>query len=155
MRSLLVMVVVGAGLPAFVGAADRSAERDDVREAAFRHMFQHNASGLKDKAGVYCLAFGTRLDPGPAFLARFAGSKPPVKGVSECESSMTGGVADRVTRERGLIFHVDQIRWKSDTEAEIDGGYYEAGLSSSGNTYYLKKRDGRWTVVKDVMHWIS
>ena len=60
---------------------------------------------------------------------------------------------DKKTGEQGLIFNVTRIQWKSDTE--VEGGYYEAGLSASGNTYTLKKDKGKWQVTKDKMDWIS
>jgi hypothetical protein len=41
------------------------------------------------------------------------------------------------------------------TEAEVEGDYCEAGLSASGNSYYLKKEREKRVVTKDVMHWIS
>lgn len=37
----------------------------------------------------------------------------------------------------------------------MNGGYSEANLSASGNTYLVKWRDGKWKVVKDVMNWVS
>gem|GEM_PF-3393868 len=59
------------------------------------------------------------------------------------------------TGERGLLFDLGEIRWISDDTVEIDGGYYEGGLSASGNTYFLKKKTGKWIVERDRMHWIS
>jgi hypothetical protein len=40
-------------------------------------------------------------------------------------------------------------------EAVVEGGYYEAGLSSSGNTYHLKMVSGVWRVVQNQLNWIS
>jgi hypothetical protein len=38
----------------------------------------------------------------------------------------------------------------------VTGGYFEAGLSASGNTYTLgRQRDGSWLVTSDQMQWIS
>lgn len=53
------------------------------------------------------------------------------------------------------MFYVGEIKWVSEIEVEVAGGYYEANLSASGNTYYLKKKDGKWVVERDEMHWIS
>jgi hypothetical protein len=53
------------------------------------------------------------------------------------------------------MFNTGAIKWVSPTEVEIAGGYYEGILSASGNTYYLEKDDGKWKVLKDVLHWIS
>lgn len=86
-------------------------------------------------------------------MERFADDKPTIK--KESQAKLGDGVKDRDTGERGLIFRVGNIKWVSDTEVEVEGGYYEAGLSSSGNTYFLKKQKDKWVVTKDVMHWIS
>ncbi len=145
---------------AVCSAADRAAEVDDIREATFRYLFEHNASGLQQNAEVYFLSVvNTEAkrpeDPSDAFMKRFADHNPRVARRSESSSSIDVGVQDKKTGESGLIFNVGEIRWISETEVEVDGGYYEAGLSSSGNTYFLKKRDGKWVVYRNVMHWIS
>lgn len=138
--------------------SERTHEELDIREATFRYQFGENASGQQRTAKAFYLAIvvgGKETDPDDNFLKRFADAKPKVKKVSECSASAERGVVDRRTGEIGLIFRTGPIRWVSDTEAEISGGYYEAGLSASGNTYHLKKVGGRWKVTKDVMHWIS
>ncbi len=47
---------------------------------------------------------------------------------------------------RGLLFYISEIRWLSESEVEVEGGYYEAGLSASGNTYHLSRNRGSWIV---------
>jgi hypothetical protein len=37
----------------------------------------------------------------------------------------------------------------------VDGGYYENGLSGSGDIYVVMPSLEGWTVVKDIMLWIS
>jgi hypothetical protein len=64
-------------------------------------------------------------------------------------------VRDKKTGEEGLLFHVSKVVWKSDTEVEVKGGYYERGLSSSANTYTVKKENGKWKVKNDHMDIIS
>jgi len=133
----------------------RAAAEDDIREATFRYQFQHNASGLQQKADVYFLSLSEKdTDPGDEFLKRFVNHKPPVKKVSSSVGRL-GGVRDKDTGGKGLIFRVGGIKWVNETEAEVNGGYYEGGLSASGNTYFLKKQDGKWVVTRDEMHWIS
>jgi len=88
-------------------------------------------------------------------MKRFAENKPPVKMASECNTSADKGVVDKMTGERGIIFETGAIEWISDTDAEISGSYYANGLAASGNTYYLKKVNGKWKVIKSVMVWIS
>jgi hypothetical protein len=140
-------------------AADRQPQIDDIREATFRFLFRKNASSLKGKAQVYFLAFGELAqtqshDPDNAFIKRFAGNKPRVAKRSESNESPEG-VKDKTTGEIGLVFNVGDIRWISDEEVEVSGGYFEAGLSASGSTYQLRKIKGKWTVRSEEMHWIS
>ena len=89
------------------------------------------------------------------FIKRFAGNKPPVRKRSYCTANAGKGVLDKQTGEQGLIFNVTSLRWISDTEVEAEGGYYEAGLSSSGNICALKKEKGKWKVTTDKLVEIS
>jgi hypothetical protein len=128
---------------------------EDIQEATFRYQFLHNASGLKQNAQFYFLSLGEKnADPSDEFMKRFAGHKPVAKKRSQSTGG-AGGIKDKETGGSGLIFTVSKIKWVSETEVEVEGGYYEAGLSASGNTYYLKKEKEKWAVTKDVMHWIS
>ena len=88
-------------------------------------------------------------------MKRFANNEPRAKKVSACSSSEDKGVLDKKTGERGLIFRSGAVKWVSDDEVELSGGYYEAGLSSSGNVYVLKKVKGKWRVIRDTPQWIS
>jgi hypothetical protein len=156
MKMLLMIALV---LPqALFAQADRTHDELDIREATFRYQFVRNASGQKQNAGMYCLSIvanGKETDPDDAFIKRFDGNTPVVKRASDCSRSAAEGVKDRATGKRGLIFRTEAIKWISDTEAQVEGGYYEGGLSASGNTYYLRKTDGKWIVEKDIMHWIA
>jgi len=136
------------------------ADIEDIREAIFRHQFPKDGGGGQDPLKAYFLSVtddktGKSIDPSTAFLKRFAGNQPRVAGDSECKPSAEKGVLDIKTGERGIIFFVGTIRWISETKVEVGGGYYEGNLSASGNTYTLEKKDGKWVVVNDVMHWIS
>jgi len=129
----------------------RAKAEDDITETTFRYQFLHNASGLQRKARVYFLSIGENgNDPSDEFMKRFADHEPAVRKRSQSKGGMVG-----VAPEFGLIFRVEKIKWISDTEVEVEGGYYEAGASSSVNTYYLKKERAKWVVTKDVMHAIS
>lgn len=85
---------------------------------------------------------------------RFSEHKPSVRKVSACSAGVDG-VRDKKTGETGLIFRVNSIKWKSLTEVDVEGGYYEAGQSGSGNTYTLKKEKGKWKVTSDKMVYIK
>jgi hypothetical protein len=139
-------------------AADNVRENDDedIHEAVFRWQFDHNTSGQQKKAKVYFLEAGKKGgDPSDALLRRFAANQPPVRKRSECDPDAGPGVVDKRTGERGLLFRVSSIRWKSDVEVEARGGFYESGLSASRNLYTLKKEEGKWKVTKDAALWVS
>jgi len=114
-------------------------------------IFRYSSS-----ANAYFPSVEGDKDPSPQLLERFDAHRPPVKPVSA--STLEPGTAlvlDRETGLSGLIFRITEIRWLSDHEVEVDGGYYEASESASGNTYSVLKRDGAWEVVSVQPHWIS
>ncbi|MHC4200916.1 MAG: hypothetical protein ACYSU0_13065 [Planctomycetota bacterium] len=124
---------------------------DDIREAVFRWQFAHNASALQQKAKAYYLSFGGGQDPGDAFIERFGSHVPPVKKLSQCETGGRGSqVKDRGTGERGLIFRVTKIVWRSGTEVEVTGGYCEANMSGSTIIWRVVREGGRWVVKEEL-----
>jgi len=131
---------------------------DAIRFAVFRYQFDHNASGQKTNAGVYCLSLSLAgqepIDPSDELVASFTAHEPPVKKRSQCETSMRG-VFDRQTSRQGLIFYIDHIERTNETEAVVGGGYYEGGLSGSGNAYLVVRRGYEWIVTGDQMLFIS
>ena len=137
------------------GVVPSGVDADDVREAVFRHMFGSNASGQGTSAGVYCIEVEGQADPTTGFLARLKDVRPTVKGVSRCDASAEHGVIDRSTHAHGLIFRIETVKFKDGHHATATGGYYEAGLSASGNIYTIELRKTKWVVTKDQMTWIS
>lgn len=129
------------------------ADEDNIREAVFRYQFVHNASGQQQSAKVYFLSVGDNEDPSDAFMARFDKHKLPVKKRSQATGNTE--VIDKETGERGLKFCVTTIEPLTEDKVVVDGGYYEAGLSASGNVYTVERKDQRWVVTKDKMLWIS
>ena len=131
-------------------------EEDQIREAVFRYQFEFNASGLGEAANAYFLSVEGEQDPSPQLLERFDGHRPPVKPVSASNLEPgTAQVLDSETGLPGLIFRITEMRCVSDDEVEVDGGYYEASESASGNTYSVVKQGGSWQVVDLQAHWIS
>src|SRR5689334_8839996 len=65
-----------------VAPARPGADDDDIREAVFRHLFHHNASGQQDAARAFCLQVEGRADPSPELLRRFEGNEPRAKKAS-------------------------------------------------------------------------
>ncbi len=133
----------------------RLSPRDlDVLEAVFRYQMEHNASspGARD---CYFLELADKHDPPPALLARFVGSSPPVEPLSAADPELYPSVHHKGKTDHGVILRLRSLSWIDDDTVELDGGYYQASLSSSGNTYRAVRRDGKWVVVSDKMRWIS
>ncbi len=131
-----------------------SAAENDIREAVFRYQFKHNKSGGQQSVDYYFLDLGPE-GATPEFMARFDGHSPTVLPVSKATASPSEGVSHKDHGGRGLILKVGAIQWIDERTVDVEGGYYEAGLSASGNTYRVEWTSGKWTVTNDTMHWIS
>lgn len=132
-----------------------SSDDEDMREAVFRHMFKKNASGMQQSAKVYCLELENSSDPPASFMARFAHDPNTVRAGTGCTKDAGHGVIDKTTKARGLAFRIDAVKYTDKDHATVNGGYFEAGLSASGNVYTVERLKGVWTVTKDEMTWIS
>lgn len=139
---------------------DRDKQEDDIREAVFRSQIAHEDSELgQSKPIVYFLSLwgpdSDGKDPSDDFMKRFAGHTPPVKKYSKSTIDDSQYVIDDETRVRGLIFSVSRITWFGKSKVQVSGGEYAGSLNSSGGTYYLEKKEGKWIVVKYEGRWIS
>lgn len=114
----------------------------DICEAVFRYQFEHNASGIQQEAEAYFLEVFAK-DPSDEFLTRFKGSFPPVEKGSQFGT------------ENGLRFRIESLKRVDKDKAIVSGGYFESGLSASGNLYTVVRQNGKWTVVDNELLWIS
>jgi hypothetical protein len=140
--SAVLAVVAIAGYFAYAArTASLSDEEWDICEAVLRHQIFHSAAGGRGSETAYVEVQGR--NPTGTFLDRFQGHQPPV---------MAGW---RFTMGSGVLYRIGGIKRTGKDAAEVYGGYYEGNLSSSGNTYYVVRKDGKWVVDRDEMHWIS
>jgi len=160
-KALLIGVLIAAALATLYTPSSLSRWRteDDIREAVFRYQMQHIGADMRHKADAYYLSVTTfwfDWSPSDGFLSRFMNQKPPVMPVSQCTAE-ADGVKNKTRwwQNEGLILSVGSVKWISDREAEVEGGYFEHGTSASGNIYRVIKRHGRWVVVHDRLIWIS
>lgn len=140
-------------------------EETDMQEVVFRHQFASNGSGFADTtAKFFFLAIvvvdsnhhvKSSADPSDEFMTRFSSNKPPVKKYTQATIQPSGGVYDKDSGLRGLLFRVGQIRKTSETEAEVEGGYYAGGLNAEGDVFYLRRSNGRWWVYRVQYFWVS
>jgi hypothetical protein len=169
--TLFIVVVAGFGTLVYVSeiyfrrlprVTDRDKQEDDIREATFRYQFVHDEGGRprqRWKAAVYFLSLwgtgGDGKDPSDDFIKRFAGNVPPVKKYSQSSIDDEQNIIDDQTRARGVIFRVTKIVWFGQSKVEVSGGHYVGYLNSSGEVFYLEKKNGKWVVVKHELRWIS
>jgi len=151
----------------------RSKQEDDIREAVLRkQMLEWFRGGDKSESEaktkterevarylnfkIFFVSVGKK-DPSDDFLKRFADFPRVVKRRSEAEISKQERmpVVDRKTRERGIIFYIDSIRWLNDTSVEVEGGYHCDGLCGAGITFKVGFANGKWVVKSEAMKWIS
>jgi hypothetical protein len=126
----------------------------DVAEAVFRHQFDPNASGRQRDVDYFFISVENN-DPPKALLARFANHTPRVLPASLATSSAIEGVKHKELGGRGLIFRFASIKWLDADTAEVYGGYRESGLSGAGNVYRVERRDGKWSVTKVDLKWVT
>jgi len=63
--------------------------------------------------------------------------------------------ASTKTKQPGIIFSANAIRWLKDSEVEVDGGYHCGGLCASGEVFTVVLENRKWRVIADRMKWIS
>jgi hypothetical protein len=103
MGRVTALILLLLALPSFAFGvdSDRSAEEDNIREAVFRYLFDHNASAQQHKAHAYCLAImhgDRKVDPSDKFIERFARQRPRVRKASACHTTEVQVVENRSGR---------------------------------------------------------
>jgi hypothetical protein len=97
----------------------RSTEEDRIAEALFRHLLQEH-QGLK-----VCFLSRDGADPSDDFLRRFQGEVPVKKKGSLRTRGRYRQILDKETGAISGIVSVGPIKWISDSEVEVGGGFYD------------------------------
>jgi hypothetical protein len=134
--------------------ADRAAERLDVVEAVFRHLFDHNNSGGREYVDYFFLSVDGGADPPPELLQRFVKEQPPVLPASMADSS-GGGVRHKESSGRGMVLGVGSVTWLDANSADVEASWYMGPLASVGYTYRVTRADGQWRVTAITVNWLS
>jgi hypothetical protein len=137
----------------------RASDEEEIRLAVYRYLVGHNASGAQARAPFVCLEINQddqSRDPSPFILTAMSESRPRAVPVSACESGQDGVfLKSDHAAGRGLVLRTEKVKIDGG-KATVTGGYFEAGLSASGDVYTLERqRDGSWVVTSDEMQWIS
>jgi hypothetical protein len=135
---------------------NKADEELQIQQTVFRYQFEHNAAA--NKYDIFCIAISkgkTDSDAPTKLIQGLNDVRHKVVKSSDCDENAGNGVIERASGKPALMLNVGQVKWLTEDEAVVEGGYYEASLSASGNTYGLKKMSGVWKVIKDQMNWIS
>ncbi len=132
----------------------RKGQEDDIREA----VFQHQIAGHKSEFYLLRLVDEEKqsVDPTEEFLERFKDLKVSLGKQSDGKiTPPTNKLTDAASGKPALRLTVVHVKWMSDDEVNVHGSEFSNGLSASGYFYVLEKRDGKWTVTKSVLRWLS
>jgi hypothetical protein len=148
------------GLAALVSGCtpnlSKAEEELRIQQSVLRYQFEHNAAAKK--YDIFCIAMSegeTNSDALTKLIRDLNDASHKVLKHSDCNAHIDDGVTERSSGKSALMLNVGTVNWLAKDEAVVEGGYYENGLSSSGNTYHLKKISGVWQVVQNQMNWIS
>ena len=157
-----------------VSAANRRlADEQDIREAVIRKQTEDwikggdkdeaQAKDADEKAIAKMLNFKIFFvsindkDPSDDLIRQLRDIPRIIKklSASEISKSWRMPVVDKASRQRGIIFSADKIRWLGTDSVEVEGGYHCDGLCGAGIRFRLKRENGKWLVKSSKMEWIS
>ena len=117
---------------------------DDVREAVFRYQFKE----LNVQVAYYFISIDNK-NPTQAFLDRFRENSPEVRPAADAhfEKKPIPGYVERHNDKQGIMFRQGAIRWNSETQADVEGGYECGDLCDPANgAYHVAHTADGWNV---------
>ena len=117
----------------------RSIEQDRVAEALFRHLVQEH-QGLR----VYFLS-RDGADPSDDFMQRFQGERPVIKKRSLSVRGKYRSILDKESGANAGIVSVGSVKWISDSEVEVGGGFYDGEIIEC--RYRMARTNIGWIVI--------
>jgi len=114
----------------------------DIREAVVRYELTKGIYGVKPRKSPCYLSFGgyadaLRVDPPEAFMERFAHDPIRLLKASECPAG----------RKPWMMFGIQDVRWISDKEAEVDaGGTHSNSMSTESDLCRVTQGKDGWDV---------
>ena len=156
MRPIVNVVLLCALISIALADTGRILQEGDIRKAVFRYQFKDPEFKQQEKPSFYCLSLGETIptDPSDDFLRRFAYNRPPVQKASAC-GDRNGGVVDKRTGKRAVIFYIMSITWISDTAVTVEGGYVEGNVGGADYVYTVNREKRKWKVANGQMRSIS
>jgi len=131
-------------------AIPNAGDEQDVAEAVFRYELRQLSSGNRWK--VFYLAIGLENPSAPSdeFMNRFGGQQPIVKRFIGSEYN-----SEQIVKEHGLVLGVGGVKWKSKTEAEVDGYRFVVPGEAQGFRFEVKREKDEWIVKSSIATWVA
>ncbi len=147
-------------------------KEDQIREAVLRYQMEgwyrdgdkheKEATSDQEKAVAKRLNFKVFFvavngkDPNDELIRRLQDIPRKIMKISAAKSAkQMGGLVDKETKESGIEFSVDTIRWLDEESVEVDGGYFCDSLCGAGTTYKLHHENDKWVVKSAILRWIA
>jgi len=141
---LMAAAVVSPALQKNSGEAPRAEQEDNIREAVFRYQFKNF-----DLLVAYHFISVYGKNPQASMLQRFHGEQPPVLPLSDSEKIKKPMklIQNRNDYKQGALFNQGQIKWISDTRADVDGGF-ECGdiCDEASGVYHASRQENKWVI---------
>ena len=167
MLSLLVALSSALSARSIDNAATRPAQEEDIREAVIRYQIGQwsrkdprnlDPDYAKQKSAVHsnltvCFISINGRDPSDEFLKRFRDAPMAVKKFSRAKEHFV--IFDRKTHEEGIILAISEIRWQSDSLAQVDGRFHTCSSCSWRQTYTVRLENGKWLMASSKLTGMS
>ena len=148
-KGLLISVLIAAAVTAPAaqknsGDSSRGAQDDAIRETVYRYQIKNF-----DLVVAYHFIAVNGKNPPASVLQRLHGEQPPVLPVSDAEriKKPMRLIQNRNDFKQGVLFNQGQIKWISDTKADVDGGF-ECGdiCDEASGVYHVSRVENKWIV---------
>jgi hypothetical protein len=133
----------------------RSAQEEDIREAAFLYLFEVG-TGPDPDYSFFCLSvnsdgFKDGHDPSDALMKRFPRMHRTIRKFSECEvvekpKDLFSSVKDKKSGKSAWIISVSEISWVNDHEVRMHATRICGGLCMWSSTLQATLHEGKWQV---------
>jgi hypothetical protein len=145
------VIAIPIVLTALVYALPQSPKKTDPAISPnldlYETVIRFQISSWELSAHTYCIKING-ADADPVLLQRLL--PLPVKPASACrmvnEKSPLMSVVDRKTRKTAVIFDLGTIRRVSDSEVQVEGGYWCGSLCMAGGVYRVLLQGQSWHV---------
>jgi len=155
MRFLVLALIISTGFVCSVAGQAPANQQPPLpapdpgaADAVYEAVVRYQIASWQLGADSYCIKI-KGVDAGEKLLHSL---KPlPVKPASDCiqvKKKYDMVVIDKHSKKKSVLLGAGNIRWTSETTADVDGGYLCGSQCMSGGVYHVAKAGGQWRVTK-------